>query len=57
MLMEDSGHVFSFRVPLSYIDIGGVIYNGQYLDIYNQARDEYLREIGFSYLKLIKELT
>ena len=50
-----SEHGFNFRVPLSYIDIGGVIYNGKYLDIYNQARDEYLRDIGFSYTKLNKE--
>ncbi len=50
-----SEHVFSFRVPLSYIDIGGVIYNGKYLDIYNQARDAYLRDIGFSYKRLNNE--
>jgi len=53
--MKDFEHVYSFRVPLSYIDIGGVIYNGNYLDIYNQARDEYLRNIGFPYIKLIEE--
>jgi acyl-CoA thioester hydrolase len=50
--MKDPEHVFNFRVPLSYIDTGGVIYNGNYLDIYNQARDEYLRDAGFPYKKL-----
>ncbi len=48
-------HVHHFRAPLSSIDIGGVIYNGKYLDIYNQARDEYLRDIGYPYTKLYKE--
>ena len=53
--LNDPEHLFSFRVPLSYIDMAGVIYNGNYLDIYDQARDAYLREIGFSYIKLYKE--
>jgi acyl-CoA thioester hydrolase len=48
-------HVFNFRVPLSYIDMGGVIFNGNYLDLYDQARDAYFREIGFSYTKLFIE--
>ncbi|MCK5311206.1 MAG: acyl-CoA thioesterase [Desulfobacteraceae bacterium] len=48
-------HIFNFRVPLSYFDMAGVIYNGNYLDIYDQARDAYLRDIGFSYTKLYKE--
>ena len=53
--LEYPEHVFNFRVPLSYFDIAGVIYNGNYLDIYDQARDAYLRDIGFSYTKLYKE--
>ena len=53
--LKEPGHVFNFRVPLSYIDMAGVIYNGNYLDIYDQARDAYLRDIGFSYIKLYTE--
>ena len=45
-------HIFKFRVPISYIDLGGVIYNGRYLDIYNQARDEHMRDIGYTYMRL-----
>lgn len=47
-----SEHIFNFRVPFSYIDMGGIVYNARYLDIYNQARDEYLRDIGFPYSQL-----
>jgi acyl-CoA thioester hydrolase len=53
--LKDPEHTFGFRVPLSYIDMAGVIYNGNYLDIYDQARDAYLRDIGFSYIKLYEE--
>ena len=42
-------HKLFYRPPLSYIDIGRVVYNGRYADIYNYARDEYMRDIGFSY--------
>lgn len=45
-------HRLKYRPPLSYIDMGNVIYNGRYPDIYNYARDEYMRDIGYSYLHL-----
>jgi len=48
-------HTFRFRVPLSYIDTGGVVYNGRYLDIYNQARDEQMRDIGYPYMTLVTQ--
>ncbi len=48
-------HTFCFRVPLSLIDIGGVIYNGRYFDIYNQARDEHMRDCGYPYTRLGSE--
>ena len=48
-------HVFPFRVPLSLIDTGGVIYNGRYFDIYNQARDEHMRDCGYPYALLNRE--
>ncbi|MCB9481699.1 MAG: acyl-CoA thioesterase [Desulfobacteraceae bacterium] len=48
-------HRLNFRPPLSYIDIGKVIYNSRYLDIYNYARDEYMRSIGYPYTKLNME--
>lgn len=40
---------------MSYIDTGGVVYNGRYPDIYNLARDEHIREIGYPYKKLVNE--
>jgi len=45
-------HKIIFRPPLSYIDIGKVVYNGRYSDIYNYARDEYMRSTGYPYTKL-----
>ncbi|MCF8044777.1 MAG: acyl-CoA thioesterase [Desulfarculaceae bacterium] len=48
-------HKFPFRVPLSLIDTGGVIYNGRYFDIYNQARDEHMRDCGYPYTRLNRE--
>jgi len=53
--LKELDHVFNFRVPLSYIDMAGVLYNGNYSGIYDQARDAYLRDIGFSYIKLYTE--
>ncbi|MCK5543068.1 MAG: thioesterase family protein, partial [Desulfobacterales bacterium] len=38
-----------------YIDMAGVIYNGKYLDIYNQARDEYLRDVGLTSTRLYED--
>jgi len=48
-------HRLIFRPPLSYIDMGKVVYNARYLDIYNYARDEYMRSIGYSYIRLNQE--
>lgn len=48
-------HIFPFRVPLSLIDTGGVVYNGRYFDIYNQARDEHMRDCGYPYTRLNSE--
>ena len=53
--LKEYEHEFNFRVPLSYIDMAGVLYNGNYLGIFDQARDAYLRDIGFSYIKLYTE--
>ena len=53
--MNYPSHKMNFRAPLNYIDLGGVIYNGRYADIYNQARDEYMRSTGYSYLKMSQE--
>jgi acyl-CoA thioester hydrolase len=48
-------HKLIFRPPLSYIDLGKVVYNGRYPDIYNYARDEYMRSLGYPYTKLNNE--
>jgi acyl-CoA thioester hydrolase len=48
-------HKIIFRPPLSHIDIGKVVYNGRYPEIYNYARDEYMRSIGYSYKKFNTE--
>lgn len=48
-------HKIIFRPPLSYIDLGKVVYNSRYLDIYNYARDEYMRSTGYPYTRLNRE--
>ena len=48
-------HKIIYRPPLSYIDIGKVVYNGRYSDIYNYARDEYMRSLGYPYAKFNQE--
>lgn len=41
------------RVPISSIDIGQVIYHGNYFELYNQARDDFFRKNGFPYINLM----
>lgn len=53
--MDFKEHILDYRVPFNFIDIGGVIYNARYPDVFNYARDEYMREIGFPYSKLMKK--
>lgn len=55
MTLNYPEHKIIFRPPLSYIDIGKVVYNGRYPDIYNYARDEYMRSTGYSYSRLNQE--
>ncbi|MGM0418279.1 MAG: acyl-CoA thioesterase [Thermodesulfobacteriota bacterium] len=48
-------HHLDYRPPLSAIDLGKVVYNGTYAEIYNYARDEYMRSIGYPYSKFLNE--
>lgn len=48
-------HTTRLRVPLFEIDLGQAVYHGNYFHFYNQARDAFLRETGFSYKRLMAE--
>jgi len=50
-------HKIQLVVPLHEIDMGGVVYHGNYLHFYNDARDKFFHDIGYSYMKLIKNGT
>ena len=49
--------VFEFPVRVYYedTDAGGVVYHANYLNFYERARTEFLRELGFEQDTLLKE--
>lgn len=47
-------HITEMRVPLFEIDIGQVVYHGNYFHFYNTARDEFFREMGYPYIEFMK---
>jgi acyl-CoA thioester hydrolase len=50
---EQSGHHFSYRVPLYEIDIGQAVYHGNYFHFFELAREAFLRDLGFGYPELV----
>jgi YbgC/YbaW family acyl-CoA thioester hydrolase len=45
-------HEIVLRVQMADVDAGGVIYHARYLNMYNQARDTHLRDMGIPYRDL-----
>lgn len=50
---ENKTHVFEMTIPLYEVDMGGVVYHGNYLHFFELARDAMLKESGFSYSNLV----
>lgn len=43
------------HIPLEDVDASGFMYHGNFLKYYDRARTEFLRSLGFSHGKMIKE--
>lgn len=41
-------------IPLEKFDMGGVLYHANYFHLYEQAREEFLRQAGLPYSTLVK---
>lgn len=48
-----SYHISSLRVPLFEVDLGQAVYHGNYFHLFELAREEFLREIGFPYRRFM----
>lgn len=42
-------HITRMRVPLFEVDLGQAVYHGNYFHLFELARDDFLRTIGFPY--------
>ncbi|MDD9305019.1 MAG: acyl-CoA thioesterase [Desulfobacter sp.] len=42
-------------VQVSDTDYGGGVYHGKYFALYNQARDQFMADLGFPYLSLMTQ--
>ncbi len=46
-------HLTSMRVPLHEVDLGMAVYHGNYYNLFQVARDEFLRDVGFPYKQVM----
>jgi acyl-CoA thioester hydrolase len=44
-----SYHITGVRVPLFEVDLGQAVYHGNYFHLFETAREDFLRQIGFPY--------
>ncbi len=42
-------HITRVRVPLFEVDLGQAVYHGNYFHLFETAREDFLRQIGFPY--------
>ncbi len=42
-------HKTSLRVPLFEVDLGQAVYHGNYFHLFELAREDYLRQLGYPY--------
>lgn len=47
-------HTTKMRVPLFEVDLGQAVYHGNYFHLFESARDDFLRTIGFPYCEFMK---
>ena len=48
-------HVTRIRVPLYEVDIGGGVYHGNYFHLFEIAREDFLRDLGYPYSRFMKQ--
>jgi len=53
--MTDSPHIYKTRVRYAEVDKMGVVYHSRYIEWFEAARTEMLRQLGLPYSKLEKE--
>ncbi|WP_449245757.1 acyl-CoA thioesterase [Desulfobacca acetoxidans] len=51
--MAGKGHRFSYRIPLFEVDMGQAVYHGNYFHLFELAREQLLRDLGFGYPELV----
>jgi len=49
-----SYHITRLRVPLFEVDLGQAVYHGNYFHLFESAREDFLRKIGFPYREFMK---
>lgn len=42
-------HETRMRIPMAMVDPGNVVYHSRYLDLYHDARDQYMEAAGYDY--------
>ena len=45
------------HIPFAEFDLGGVLYHANYLRLYEQAREQFLRSIGYPYSQFMEQGT
>jgi acyl-CoA thioester hydrolase len=48
-------HVTGMRVPLFEVDLGQAVYHGNYFHLFETARGEFLRDIGYPYRRFMDQ--
>ena len=48
--------MMTYRVPYADTDQMGVVYYGNYLTLFERARNELMREMGYSYKRCVQRL-
>ena len=47
-------HRYLYRIPLYEIDLGNALYHGNYFHLFEIARDDFWRSIGFPYSRIME---
>ena len=48
-------HKTQFRVPLYEVDLGQGVYHGNYFHLFEQGREAFLRDLGYSYRRFMDQ--
>jgi acyl-CoA thioester hydrolase len=53
-ITKEKTHKTSLRVPLYEVDIGQAVYHGNYYHLFELAREEFLRDLGYPYRRFME---